>query len=240
VNRPWTVLDFALIWLAGLLGAGLGVGMASLMEAVSVSDLVILGLAGQYVATISAFWLVARRRDIGSIGLSIEPKDIRYVALGMLLQVVVALLLFPLSNYLFPDGRPPQDIADIIASPETTTLLKMFLFVAAALFAPVIEEVLFRGVLLQALMRRGRFLAISVSSAAFAAIHMTGLPADSFLASAAVVLPPLFALGVLLCWLTLKTGRLGPAIFLHSGWNVLAALILLIPQEVLEQLETMG
>jgi len=45
----------------------------------------------------------------------------------------------------------------------------------------------------------------------------------------------LFILGVILAWLTHRSGRLGPAILLHSGWNLLAAVVLLLPSEVLEQ-----
>lgn len=240
MNRPWTVLDLALIWLSGLVGGVVAIGVAEALPDTTFDNMVMFGLVGQYAATILAFWLLARKRDNAPLGLSIEPKDIRFVALGMLLQVIVALLIFPLSDYLFPDGRPPQDISEIITSPDTTRLLKATLFVTAALVAPIVEELLYRGVLLQALLRRGRSLAILVSSAVFAAIHISGLPPDSLLASAAVVLPPLFALGILLAWLTLKTGRLGPAIFLHSGWNLIAALILLVPADVLDQLETMG
>jgi membrane protease YdiL (CAAX protease family) len=53
--------------------------------------------------------------------------------------------------------------------------------------------------------------------------------------SAVVVLPPIFLLGLVLGWLTQRSGRLGPAIFLHSGWNLLAAFVLLLPPEFLEQ-----
>jgi membrane protease YdiL (CAAX protease family) len=48
------------------------------------------------------------------------------------------------------------------------------------------------------------------------------------------VVPPVFGLGVLLAWLTTRYDRLGPAIFLHSGWNLVAALVLLLPSELLE------
>jgi membrane protease YdiL (CAAX protease family) len=55
------------------------------------------------------------------------------------------------------------------------------------------------------------------------------------LAAAAVYLPPLFILGLVLARLTQRTGRLGPAILLHSGWNLLSALVLLLPSDILEQ-----
>jgi membrane protease YdiL (CAAX protease family) len=73
-----------------------------------------------------------------------------------------------------------------------------------------------------------------VTSLVFAAFHMLGLPGDQFLQAAAIVVPTIFIVGVVLAWVTLRTGRLGPAIFIHSGFNLLAALVLLIPSEMLE------
>jgi membrane protease YdiL (CAAX protease family) len=70
----------------------------------------------------------------------------------------------------------------------------------------------------------------------FSAVHVLGLNVDRLLASAVVVLPPIFLLGLILAWLTVRTGRLGPAIFLHSGWNLLAAIVLLLPEELVEGL----
>jgi membrane protease YdiL (CAAX protease family) len=73
-----------------------------------------------------------------------------------------------------------------------------------------------------------------ITALVFAAFHLIGLPGDRFLQSAAVVMPQLFIVGIVLAWVTLRSGRLGPAIFTHSGFNLLAALVLLIPSELLE------
>jgi membrane protease YdiL (CAAX protease family) len=73
-----------------------------------------------------------------------------------------------------------------------------------------------------------------ITALVFALVHLLGVDPDRFLASAAVVAPPIFLLGLMLAWLTIREGRLGPAIFLHSGWNLLAALVLLLPGELLE------
>jgi membrane protease YdiL (CAAX protease family) len=108
----------------------------------------------------------------------------------------------------------------------------MSLLVSVVL-APVTEELAFRGVLIKALGERSRRTLIVVSAAVFSLFHVLGLAADNLLAAAAVVLPQLFIVGAVLAWVTLRSGRLGPAIFLHSGWNLLAALILLLPPEIL-------
>ena len=230
--RSWTVVDFLLVWLGGFLGTAVFFAIGLLFEN---SDwIVVLALAGQYIGSLAVLWLLRRRKNQPSLGFSIEPRDTFYIGLGVALQVGLALLLVPLAERLFPDGRPPQQVADALADLDASMLLKISLIVAAVLLAPVTEELIFRGVLLRAIEPRGRALAIGVSAAVFSAVHVLGLDPERFLASATVVLPPIFVLGILLAWVTLRTGRLGPAIFIHSGWNLLAALILLLPPELLE------
>jgi membrane protease YdiL (CAAX protease family) len=125
-------------------------------------------------------------------------------------------------------------VADVIAGADSR-LLQVGLILAAVVLAPVTEELMFRGVLLRALEPRGKRFALVVSALVFSVVHVLGLDVDMLWQSAVVVLPPIFLLGLVLGWLTQRSGRLGPAIFLHSGWNLLAAFVLLLPPEFLEQ-----
>jgi membrane protease YdiL (CAAX protease family) len=233
VVRSWTVADFALAWLAGYAGtllfyaAGTALGMGD--------GLILMGLTGRYVGNLGSLWLLSRRKTEPDLGLSIEPRDLRYVALGIVLQIAIAILISPLARLLIPDGAPPQLVTEAIGDPDASTLLKLSLSSAAVMIAPLTEELLFRGALLKALQRRGRRLAVVASAMVFAGVHLLGVDFDRFLASAALVLPPIFLLGLVLAWLTIREGRLGPAIFLHSGWNLVAAVVLLLPPEVLGQ-----
>lgn len=227
------MVDFVIVWLGGQLGTAAFVVLA--LAAGDDDWLIVLPLTGLYVGHLGVFWFLSRRRDASAIGLAIERGDFFYIALGLVLQVAIAVIFLPLNELLFPEGRPPQDIAEIIASADTL-FVQVSLVLAAVVFAPVTEELMYRGLLLRALERKGRWLAIVASSAVFAIIHMTGLDRDQFWLSTAVLLPPLFILGIVLAWLTLKTGRLGPAILLHSGWNLLSAFVLLLPTELLEQM----
>ncbi|HEU4321323.1 MAG TPA: type II CAAX endopeptidase family protein [Acidimicrobiia bacterium] len=233
MRRSWSVVDFILIWLGGLIGSAffLAVGVALGDEDVRL----LLGLAGQYVGNLGVFWIIWRRKDQPDVGFVIRGADAAYLGLGLILQIAVAALLLPLSNLLFPDGRPRQEMADIIAGADTA-MLQVGLVLAAVVLAPVTEELMFRGVLLKALEPKGRTLTLLVTSAAFTLVHLLGLDLEMLWQSAVVVLPPIFGLGLLLGWLTQRTGRLGPAIFLHSGWNLLAAFVLLLPEDLLEQI----
>ena len=88
-------------------------------------------------------------------------------------------------------------------------------------FAPVCEELLFRGVLYPSLRDLGhRRMAIAASSLLFAAIH----------GSLALMLP-LTVLAVVLVWLYEKTGSIIAPILMHAAFNAVNfAMIKLIPQ----------
>jgi membrane protease YdiL (CAAX protease family) len=233
VVRPWTVRDFIVIWLGGVVGTTI---LGSIAAAGGNNDLVVLlGLAGQYLGNLGVFWLYARNRRRGEVGFQIEMADLLYVALGFIFQIAIAFLLLPLSQWLFPNGEAPQEVVDMITDASSQSV-KLGLVAAAVVLAPVTEELLFRGVLLKALEPRGKRLALVLSATIFSAAHVFGLDLERLWQSAVVVLPPLFVLGLVLAWITQRSGRLGPAIMLHSGWNLLAAFVLLLPTDVLNRL----
>lgn len=120
-------------------------------------------------------------------------------------------------------GIAPKPTHPITQLLEDTSNIPMVLiaFFAAAIQAPIFEEIAFRGTLFPALMglfrgsKYGVVLAIAASSLLFAALHPQGLSA--WLALSMV--------GVVNCVLTLQTRSVLPAIFMHAMFNsvVLAA-----------------
>lgn len=101
---------------------------------------------------------------------------------------------------------------------DESPLALVLIAIAAVLLAPVIEELLFRGVVLRGLMLRvGFWPAALVSSAFFGLFHATGTGIEAVPVIAATAV---FGLG--LCVLTRRTGRLGPAIGVHALRNALA------------------
>ncbi|MGH8870427.1 MAG: lysostaphin resistance A-like protein [Acidimicrobiia bacterium] len=230
--RPWSLLDFLLVVLGGLVGAAMLVAVSTLLGDDEMS--LVLALSGQYIGHLLVLWLLARRR--GEVGFAIEGSDTLYLGLGLLLQLALAVLFFPLSSLLFPNGDSAQQVGTALAGLETTPA-RLTAMVTAVVLAPVTEELVFRGVLLKALEGRARRTIMVATALVFAAFHMLGLDPDRILQAAAVVLPQLFIVGLVLAWLTLRSKRLGPAIFIHSGFNLLAAVVfLLLPPELLEQI----
>jgi membrane protease YdiL (CAAX protease family) len=91
--------------------------------------------------------------------------------------------------------------------------------VGAVLVAPALEELLFRGVLLRALLRRLPFWpAAALCSVVFGALHAQTV--GTVQALAPVVLAT-GVFGLLQCQLVRRTARLGPAMAVHGLTNLL-------------------
>jgi membrane protease YdiL (CAAX protease family) len=231
VPKPWTVVDFILVVLGGFVGAGIFAALSLVWDQGEL--LLVLGLAGQYIGHLGVLWLLARGKADPDLGFSIESGDLRYLGLGLLLQLVLAVVFLPLTNFFFPEGESVQQVGSALASLESTAA-RVTVVLIAVVVAPVTEELTFRGVLLKSMGNRGRKTIIVVTALVFAVFHVIGLDPAHLLEASAVVLPQLFIVGVALAWVTIRTNRLGPAIFLHSGFNLLAAIVLLVPPELLD------
>jgi membrane protease YdiL (CAAX protease family) len=89
------------------------------------------------------------------------------------------------------------------------------LIIVVALGAPLIEELVYRGLILQALQSRlNDWLALLISSAWFALIHLQP-----------VELPGLFAFALVLGICFQRTGRLGMSVMAHIGFNAAGLLL---------------
>jgi hypothetical protein len=230
VIRTWTLVDFVLVILGGFLGASVfaAIGIAADNDEV----FVVLALIGQYIGHLFVLWLVNRSKPPDSLGFEVRGRDSGYIFAGLGLQLGLSILFRPLVWLLFPEGGPAQEIGDVMADLESDGTRLTSLMVSVVL-VPITEELTFRGVLIKALGDRSKRVLIVASALVFSLFHVLGLTTGNLLAAAAIVLPQLFIVGLVLAWVTLRSGRLGPAIFLHSGWNLLAALVLLLPPELL-------
>ncbi|MGN1376197.1 MAG: lysostaphin resistance A-like protein, partial [Prevotella sp.] len=84
------------------------------------------------------------------------------------------------------------------------------------LFAPLVEEIVFRGAILRALLERysNRWIPILISALLFALVHMN--PAQ---------MPHAFIVGILLGWLYCRTGSIIPGIIIHFVNNTVSFVI---------------
>jgi membrane protease YdiL (CAAX protease family) len=98
------------------------------------------------------------------------------------------------------------------------------LVLVAVIAAPVIEEFVFRGLLLRTFMQRWSFWpAALVSSLIFAVGHTYEVDT---LAGAVILAANVGIIGIVHCYLVRVTGRLAPAMMSHAIVNALAVLVL--------------
>lgn len=236
VDRPsyprapkWETWDFILAILGGLFGAVIGLALS-----VGANETAILAasLVGQNVGHILAVWYIARRRNasLADLGLEVEPSDGLFIFVGIALQIVLALLILPFAQMLGID-ESTQEITQAI-DPTSSVALQAVLIVGIALLAPIAEEIMFRGILYQIFEQRHGFrTAVFGSAAVFSTFHLLGLTGDNPVAAALITLPQLFIVGSILANVSRRRARLGPSIFVHSGFNLIAVLAVLYGAE---------
>lgn len=228
-RQPFTVGDFVLVVVAGFAGVFV---TALAFAGTETGVLLVASLFGQYGGHLLGLWTVVRRRrsSFGALGLHVEASDGIYVFAGVALQILVALVFVPVAEWIGAD-ESSQALAQQIPN-IGGTVLQAGLVLNVALIAPVTEEVMFRGLLPRILQRRmGRGISFAVAALVFALFHLLGVTGDNLLQSFVLLVPQLFLVGLVLGWQTMRRRRLGTAIFLHSGFNLVAVLALLFAPE---------
>jgi membrane protease YdiL (CAAX protease family) len=223
VTKParilWGLPDALLCWLAGYLGAILAsFPLYARAGGTDIDSALIFGiiLPAQQLTVVLAVVYVSRlkgQRSLGAdFGFRIRLLDAKALVVGATLEVLLSLALLPILQ-LDPDAQHQQLLSDLEENLDAVTVVLFFL--GAVIFAPMVEELLFRGVLLRALLRKfPPAAAVIGSSVVFALVHYVGDP------NTLPFLPALAGLGAVLAVVTLKTGDLSMAIWIHAGFNL--------------------
>jgi membrane protease YdiL (CAAX protease family) len=142
------------------------------------------------------------------------------VAWGVAAWVVSTVLIGIVAVVLQQLGMEPEPQA---AERAIEMLNPVLVVLAIVVFAPIAEEVFFRGVVFNAWLREGgRRFAFIGSALLFAVIHVSLLS-----------LIPIFALGLMLAWIYDRTGTLLAPIAMHATVNgISVALALLVRFDV--------
>ncbi len=178
--------------------------------------------AFQYAVMLGLVFLLVGRKGNGprrDLGLVVRATDWWWLSIGVAGSLLVGGLLLPISR-LWTDGHHgSQEIGKQLQ--DSASWSRILLFALIVCVAPVAEELLFRGIVLRAALRRMHApAAVLVSGGTFAALHL--LDVTTFPA-----LPALFALGTFSAVVAVRSGNLSRSILLHSGFNLLGAFQLL-------------
>jgi membrane protease YdiL (CAAX protease family) len=235
-GSPWRGIHVAAVLLGWFFGAYLGFVAATLLGVDPLEDAAGLtaGVVAQALAGFGVVWMVSRAMGTGSlstdVGLRLRWVDTVGVLGGIVLQFAVALALSPLVRFLLPDIDTQQQVAEVAEQTDDAGGRILLIF-TVVIVAPIIEEIIFRGVLLSWLSKRVRpWPAILWSSASFAAIHLLD-------PNAVLAVPGLFMIGIALGWAAMRWQSLSLPIFLHAGVNLTGVLILIFGDDLLDWLE---
>jgi membrane protease YdiL (CAAX protease family) len=158
-------------------------------------------------------WSLARPPGFGFT----PPRHAAFFALAVLAGLLAPLLGGLLTDLLAHGRAVTQDIQQL--GSNTPLGLRIPLTLVVVTVGPLVEELLFRGVLLSAVLRRCRVgWAVALTSLLFALIHLPGLQFQWY------GLPDLTLLALLLAWLRLHSGSIWPAVLAHGVNNLLAVL----------------
>jgi len=219
----WGLPDALWCWLAGFVGAAVAVsiGSATSADVGGTAFLFAVLVPFQYAAILGVVAIVSRAKGTGSLhrdfGFRVLGRDAPMIALGGALQIAVVAALAPIAQ-LGHLSKEPQELVRR-AQHDAGGALLVLIVVVTTVLAPAVEELVFRGVLLRALLRRtSDGWAIGLSAAVFAGAHLTD-PGARF------VLPGLFGLGLVLGALAVRDGVLSRPVLVHGGFNLIATLL---------------
>ncbi len=207
---------FAAIYFGGWIGGFFARSLSS-----STSLLVVLILLVQVTTGGIAVWflhLFLKGAGIGWRDLGFTWKPLAaHIAWGTgayVATVPVLLVTVVLVQVLLPTIPTPAHPIAGVASSENPWWVTVLLFLVAGVFAPLFEEIFFRGVLLNALWARtgNKWAGILVSALVFSVLHP-----QLYLGWVAV-----FVIGVMLGALFVERRALTPCIWMHALNNTLA------------------
>ncbi len=174
------------------------------------------------VTAVMMLWFIHRRwRPLWSVaqapGLGFtRSRSLWWFLIAVTAGLVSAIPGGMLAEFLAGPHAPKQDIS--LWAHSVSLGLRVPLALATVCIVPVVEEAIFRGVLLSGLTRRMHVvLAALLSALIFGAVH---LPDFKY---AWYPLPTLVLLGLLLAWLRVHSRSIWPSITAHATNNLVAA-----------------
>lgn len=167
------------------------------------------------IFTVSARWGSGRFTD--DFRMRFRAVDLLGVPIGIASQLLLLPLLYWPLRSIWPETFSSDDVEQRARDlwERASGGWTIALIVVVVIGAPLIEEIVYRGMILQALQGRiNDVLALVASSLWFAAIHLQP-----------VELPGLFAFAMVLGASYLMTGRLACPILAHAAFNAVGLLL---------------
>jgi len=188
--------------------------------ALGIQQLASLGLIAGSAFFFGKAWLTeAGLRKAGFVPRR-PGRDLMLTLIGTPVGVVLTFATLVVVNGIATAaGVPSPEVNHGMLEQLQTAELEMVItiIVTAVVIGPLLEEIVFRGLLqtllLEVLGRDARWLTILIASALFSVVHLG--------ATTWHALPGLMVLGMVLGWLYERTGSLLPAYLVHAAFNAM-------------------
>lgn len=217
---PIPIRDAVVAWAGSwLLGSVLSAAVAQSSGHTTLAETpagwVLLAQLALWAPMVGAAWYVGSRHGTGSLvrdyAYRFRPLDLVGVPIGVVTQLAVLPLVYWPLGHAWPDtfGRShlEKPARDLWNTGHGIGVLAI-VFVAV-IGAPLVEELMYRGLLQGAFVRcTDRVTGLLLVAVWFAAIHFQ--PAQ---------MPGLFVIGLVLGIAAVRTGRLGMAVLIHLAFN---------------------
>lgn len=201
---------------------GTGVGGLLYFTDAPIAALVLLGTTAPWLALAGWPIITTRWRGNGPIidlGLSLTWRDAGWGVLGGIAAIVCAAIAAAITTRFVPDlSSTAGDAGDELVK-EGNRLTVLLFAMVVMVFAPIVEELFFRGLFFAALRKRGvgTALTVVITGVVFAGFHFE--PVRFF-----VLLPTGLVLGLVRA----KTGSTGASMVAHGVVNAPGALLFLL------------
>jgi uncharacterized protein len=147
------------------------------------------------------------------------PSSASWYGLALLIGLVMPPVGAVITQWLAHGHPITQNVEEL--GRQASGNLRLPLGLVAITVGPLIEELLFRGVLLAALMQQwSARWSIATCAVLFGLVHLGGLDFQWY------AVPNLVLLAAVLCWLRLKSASLWPAVLTHGVYNLFALIAL--------------
>ena len=246
-NPPWGVVQAFLTWAASVVLLWLVPqlcalpyiathyrGMAGPTREMLLADktfivILIAGFLPAHALTLLVTWAVSSRlgkfRPWRTLGLS-WPRNFgpwKSVGLAVLMFLIAMLII-----YTF--GQQETELERILRSSRTAAILTA---IVASTTAPLVEEIIYRGILYSALQRvTGAALAVAIVTLLFAGLHVLQYW-PNFGAISAITL-----LSLVLTVIRARTGRLLPCYMIHLVFNGIQSVLIVADPYIRSVIET--
>lgn len=231
--RPWGLRPALLPCVAGIVAVAFGTAATHVITPSS--------FTGQFVATIilniaiygllgTAVWWAGRdiAARLGGWGIAVGLRrpcrnDVGYVAAGFGVAFAARIVVSVVADALTHGTATSQ--SRNLRLHTNSIPVDVLLVVLVVVLAPIVEEIIFRGLLLRAFMRRLDFWPAALASTFIFAMFHTYEVAT--LTGAATLAAVVATLGLTNCYLVRLTDRLAPGMFVHASFNALATGVLI-------------